>query len=135
MQHSVAILEQCCHYSKQCSNNVAALCCAKNRRFESSPVISPLQSCHFGKIKGVVTRDDSQRRFLAQHSAAMLEQCCNHSKQCSNAVFHAVLRKKSSLRIVSCNITLSCLLRCNPQKQTNERKKRSATCKHSRGSL
>ena len=33
-------------------------------------------------------------RFLAQHSVAMLEQCCN-----------AVLREKSSLRIVSCNIT------------------------------
>ena len=36
--------------------------------------------------KGDVTRDDSQRRFLAQRSVAMLEQCCNHSKQCrSNA--------------------------------------------------
>ena len=31
-------------------------------------------------------RDDSQRRFLSQHSAAMLEQCCNHSKQCRNNV-------------------------------------------------
>ena len=29
-----------------------------------------------------VTRDDSQRRFLVQHSIAMLEQCCNNSKQC-----------------------------------------------------
>ena len=28
--------------------------------------------------KGDVTRDDSQRRFFAQHSIAMLEQCCNH---------------------------------------------------------
>ena len=26
------------------------------------------------------TRHDSQRRFLAQHSVAMLEQCCNRSK-------------------------------------------------------
>ena len=33
---------------------------------------------------GDVTRDDSQRRFLAQHSVAMLEQCCNHYKQCRN---------------------------------------------------
>ena len=33
-----------------------------------------------------VTRDDLQRRFLAQHSVAELEQCCNHSKQCCNAV-------------------------------------------------
>ena len=38
-------------------------------------------------LKGDVTLDDSQRRFLAaQHSAAMLEQCCDHSKQCCNAV-------------------------------------------------
>ena len=35
---------------------------------------------------GDVTRDESQRRFLAQHNAAMLEQCCNHSKQCRNNV-------------------------------------------------
>ena len=33
-----------------------------------------------------VTPDDSQQRFLAQHNAAMLEQCCNHSKQCRNNV-------------------------------------------------
>ena len=32
------------------------------------------------------TRDDAQRRFLAQHRAAMLEQCCNRSKQCRNNV-------------------------------------------------
>ena len=36
--------------------------------------------------KGDVTRDDSQRRFLAQHGVEMLEQCCNHSKQCRNNV-------------------------------------------------
>ena len=41
-QHSVAMLEQCCNYSKQCHNNVATLCCAKNRRRESSRVKSPL---------------------------------------------------------------------------------------------
>ena len=35
-QQSVAMLEQCCNYSKQCHNNVATLCCAKNRRCESS---------------------------------------------------------------------------------------------------
>ena len=29
--------------------------------------------------KGNVTREDSQRRFLAQKSVAMLEQCCKHS--------------------------------------------------------
>ena len=36
------MLEQCCNYSKQCHNNVATLCCAKNRRCESSRVTSPL---------------------------------------------------------------------------------------------
>ena len=35
-QHSVA----CCSHSKQCRNNVATRCCAKNRRCESSSVIS-----------------------------------------------------------------------------------------------
>ena len=36
------MLEQCCTYSKQCRNNVATLCCAKNRRYESPRVTSPL---------------------------------------------------------------------------------------------
>ena len=42
-QHSVAMLEQCCNFSKQCGNNVATLCCAKNRRCESSRVTSPVE--------------------------------------------------------------------------------------------
>ena len=42
-KHSVAMLEQCCNYSKQCRNNVATLCCAKNRHCESSRVTSPLE--------------------------------------------------------------------------------------------
>ena len=29
-----------------------------------------------------VTRDDSQRRFLAQHRFQMLEEYCSYSKQC-----------------------------------------------------
>ena len=40
----------------------------------------------FCMTKGDVIRDDSQRRFLAQHSVAILEHCCNHSKQCRNNV-------------------------------------------------
>ena len=41
---------------------------------------------HVPKSQGDVTRDDSQRRFLARHGVAMLERCCNHSKQrCNNA--------------------------------------------------
>ena len=35
---NVALLEQCCNYSKQCRNNVATLCCAKNRRCESCTI-------------------------------------------------------------------------------------------------
>ena len=59
--------------------------------------------------KGDVTRDDLQWWFLVQHSVALLEQCCNsyYSKQCHNKCCNAVLCSKSSLRIVSCNITLS----------------------------
>ena len=48
-QHSVAMLEQCCTHSKQCCNNVATLCCAKNRRCKSSRVTSPL--CNKGDNK------------------------------------------------------------------------------------
>ena len=33
---SVAMLEPCRNYSKQCRINVATLCCAKNRPCESS---------------------------------------------------------------------------------------------------
>ena len=40
-QHSLAMLEQCCKYSKQCRKNVATLCCVKNRRYELSRVTSP----------------------------------------------------------------------------------------------
>ena len=40
-QHSVAMLEQCWKYLKQCRNNIATPCCAKNCRCESSRVTSP----------------------------------------------------------------------------------------------
>ena len=36
------MLEQYCSHSKQCNNNVATLCYAKNRRCESSHVTTPL---------------------------------------------------------------------------------------------
>ena len=53
----------------------------------ASPILSLPFLAHATSrtFKGDVTRDDSQRRFLAQHSVAMLEQC-NHSKQCRNNV-------------------------------------------------
>ena len=41
---------------------------------------------NFFGCKGDVTRYDSRRRFLAQHSVAMLEQCCNYSRQCRRCV-------------------------------------------------
>ena len=37
-------------------------------------------------FEGDVTWDDSRERFWAQHSVAMLEQCCSHSKQFRNNV-------------------------------------------------
>ena len=40
-QHSVAMLDQCSDHSKQCRNDVAMLCCAKNRPCESSLATSP----------------------------------------------------------------------------------------------
>ena len=40
------MLEQCCYYSKQCSNNVATLCFSKNRCCDSSQVTSPLNMLH-----------------------------------------------------------------------------------------
>ena len=43
-QHNVAILEQCYNCSTQCRNNVATLCCANNRRCESSRLTSPIRS-------------------------------------------------------------------------------------------
>ena len=43
-QQTTAMLEQYCNLSKQCRNSVAGLCCAKNRRCESSCVTSPLGS-------------------------------------------------------------------------------------------
>ena len=45
------MLEQCCNHSKQCRNNVATLCCAKNRRCESSPLVSPVDPVYMGPEK------------------------------------------------------------------------------------
>ena len=57
-------------------------------------IISLLGTLHIdivqvAKIKATidnVTRDDLQKRFLAQHSIAKLEQCHNYLKQCHNNV-------------------------------------------------
>ena len=85
--HNVAMVEQCCNPSKQCRNNVATLCCAKNRRFDIVPcnitfIKKKMKSCN---AKGDVTRDDSQRRFLAPHSvASLLPHCFEWLQHCSN---------------------------------------------------
>ena len=50
--------------------------------------------------KGDVKRDDSKRRFLAQHSIAMLEQCCNHSNNVAT-LCRAKNRRCKSSRVTS----------------------------------
>ena len=45
-------------------------------------------------LEGDVTEDDMQRRHLAQHSIAMLEQCWNHSKQCRDNITTLCCAKK-----------------------------------------
>ena len=49
---------------------------------------------------GDVTRNHSQRPVLAQHSAAMLEQCCGHSKQHNVAI---MLQRCVALKVVVVN--------------------------------
>ena len=62
-----------------------------------------VQNCCFSYLP---TRDDSQRRFLAQHSVATLRHWFKWQQHCLN-VANAVLRKQSWLPIVPCiNITL-----------------------------
>ena len=55
----------------------------RSKRNFSPPIVAKSVSA---SPLGDVTRDDSQRQFLAQHRSAMLEQYCNHSKQCRNNV-------------------------------------------------
>ena len=54
-------------------------------------------------LKGDVTRDSSQRRFLAQQSVAMLKQCCNRSKQYRNNVttLHCATNRRCELSRVT----------------------------------
>ena len=63
--------------------------------------------------KGNVTRDDLQRRFLAQHIVVTLEQCCKHSKQCRNQI--ATLGCTKNRRCESSRLTLI-NLECNFRK-------------------
>ena len=68
-------------------------------------------------LKGDFTQDDSQRRFLAQLNVGLLEQCCDHSKQCRNNVatirnnVATMLQRCVTLKIVvatQCNTALRC---------------------------
>ena len=72
---------------------------------EASVIVnnSPIQDYahtedHTQPTYGDVTRDDSQRRCLGQHSVAMLEQCCNHSKQSRNNVATLCCAKNHSCK-------------------------------------
>ena len=53
-------------------------------------------------LKGDITRNDSQRRFLTQQSVAMLEQCCEHSKQFVNNVGTTMV-KLGIFTLLSCS--------------------------------
>ena len=85
--------------------NIGTLCCVINRRCESSLVRSPSRrgrpvdikevyqkrdaraELFSWLLKGVVTRDDSQRRFLAQDSfATLLRHCFEWLQHCSSIV-------------------------------------------------
>ena len=46
-------------------------------------------------IKGDVRQEDLQQQILAQHYIAMLEQCCNCSKQRRNNVVNMCCAKNS----------------------------------------
>ena len=74
-------------------------------------VILPLSnSILSGLLKVMLHGDDSQRRFLTQNILAMLEQCCDYSKQCRNNVatlFWAKNRRCESYGVTApLNITL-----------------------------
>ena len=53
-------MEQCCSNSKQCRNNDATLCCAKNRRRESSRVTRLNVFCFFFVRTGSITLNPLQ---------------------------------------------------------------------------
>ena len=57
----------------------------RRKKFFKLLLVPRLNVC-LGEVsaKGDVTRDDSQRRLLAQLYIAMLEPCCNYSKQRRN---------------------------------------------------
>ena len=76
-----------------------------NNEFSLQFTAKPPESIQISlNFKGDVTRDDSQRRFLAQNSTAMLEQCRSCSRQRRNNLVMlccAKNRHRESFRLTS----------------------------------
>ena len=77
------------HYSKKCPNNVATLCCTKNRRCESSCVTSPLRSHPLGKANWPLNAGWPFNRELKQQRWRRLRK--RHLKS-EVALFQTLLR-------------------------------------------
>ena len=90
------MLEQCCNHSKQCRNNVATLCCAKNRRCESSRVTSPLNLLFFRR-----SRCRQKRRERLPTLKAMQER---------SLCFQGRMGRFSEWSSVSFNVTITSFL-------------------------
>ena len=77
--------------------------------FPSHIQMSPLE--HFVLVfkhrKVMLHVTDLQRRFLAQHGVAILLRHCFEWLQHCSSRCNGVLRQKSSLRIVPCDITFT----------------------------
>ena len=57
-----------------------------NYRRSRSEIPKRFSNFCFKDFKADLTRDDSQRRVLAQHRVQTLKQCCSLSKRCRNNV-------------------------------------------------
>ena len=89
-------------------NKVWSLCNLRQRRLLSSYLRYRILTLFTGNV----TRDDSQRRFLAEDRTA-LQHCCDIVSDGYNIVptLQRCVALKSSLRIVSCNSPLCMLAR------------------------
>ena len=111
-QHRVAMLEQYCNPSKQCRNNVATLCCAKNRRCESnslqpflklkSPFLSFSISCAPKRSPYIYLLEVKLKlclsgRWLVQQTVPLSLWCCGWP--CSSGQW----RQHCEVRISSCH--------------------------------
>ena len=70
-----------------------------------------------------------KKQFLAQHSVAMLEQCCNYSKQCRTNVA-SMLQRCVALKIVVADLLVSPLAMQNSivVEQNNGKEKYKNVC-------